>query len=54
MDFAKEGEELKSTTSGGSNTIYGSQLEDNLDVCLELEPYDFNWREAPIDLGFRN
>jgi hypothetical protein len=53
MDFIVHGEELKSSASGGDNTISGSELEDNLDVCLELElelePYDFNWREAPTD-----
>jgi hypothetical protein len=45
------GKELKSSASGGDSTISGSELEDNLDVCLELEPYDFNWREAPTDSG---
>jgi hypothetical protein len=48
MDFAAQGKELKSSASGGDSTISGSELEDNLDVCLELEPYQW---EAPTDLG---
>jgi len=34
MDFAAQGKELKSSASGGDSTISGSELEDNLDVCL--------------------
>jgi hypothetical protein len=48
MDFVSQGKELKSIASGGDSTISSSELEDNLDICLELEPYQ---REAPIDSG---
>jgi hypothetical protein len=48
MDFVAQDKELKSSASGRDSTIFGSELEDNLDVCLELEPYQ---RETPTDSG---
>jgi len=39
MDFVAQGKELKSNASEGDSTICSSELENNLDICLELEPY---------------
>ena len=49
MEFIGQGEERKSSSRGGDNTIPGTKLEDNLDVCLGLEPHDFHWWNAPTN-----
>lgn len=54
MEFIAQGEGGKSSANGGESTISGSELEDNLDVCLGLEPYDFDWWEAPTHSGIAN